>query len=521
MLKFLRRFSSQVIGMLSGLDRIRFRGTKRLLSTVGGMLHYLRQRSVLHKDFKVFALAMTDMLKRGIEEQAQTFGHPVEYLPSSRTRKEDKALELARQRGIKEGLVAVLSCVEPCYSFEMRRNRQQKKLELRYQPMKCLHYYHYYLDRRFGLMHTRTQSWFPFTTHVCLNGREWLARQMDKAGIGYVKKDNCFIDIADLPAAQKLFDQQLQTNWPRVLDGLVRQANPAHDLMFAAAPVPYYWSVDESEWASDVMFRSADDLAALMPRIVRHGLEVWKCVDVLRFLGARRLAERGLIGHFEGEVVTDFKRRPEGVRLLHRVNRNWLKLYDKQGSVLRIETVINDPRDLKVYRTREGDEEGEKDWLRLRKGVADLHRRAEVSQKANERCLDSLAAVAETQPLGELTKRLSEPKQMAGRRVRALNPLGDEDATLLAAVGRGEFLFHGLRNRDVRVLLFPKPTDDPVEKRRQAAAVSRKLRLLRAHGVLQKVAKSTRYLVTEFGRTAIASLAAAQAANVKQLAAAA
>src|SRR5437899_1609467 len=110
MRKFLQRFASQVIGVLSGLDRIRFRGTKRLLSTVGGMLYYLRQRKLLHKDFKPFALAMTETLKRGIEEQVKAWGYPVDYLISSRTRKENKALDLAEKRGIKEGLIAVLSC---------------------------------------------------------------------------------------------------------------------------------------------------------------------------------------------------------------------------------------------------------------------------------------------------------------------------------------------------------------------------------------------------------------------------
>lgn len=516
MLKFLQRFSGEVIGVLNGLDRIRFRGTKRLLASVGGMIHYLRLQKLLHKDFKPFAVAMTEKLKHGIDEQVKAWGHPVDYVYSSQTRKEDKALELAQQRGIKEGLVAVLSCVEPCYSFEMRRNRQEKKLQLRYRPMKCLHYYHYYLDRRFGLIHTRTQSWLPFTVQVCLNGREWLARQLDEADIGYVKKDNCFVNIADLSAAQQLFDHQLRTDWPVLLNGLMRQSNPAHDAMFSCWPVPYYWSVEQSEWASDVMFRSADDLAALMPRLVRHGLEVCKCVDVLRFLGARRLAERGQIGHFQGEVVTDFKRRPEGVRLLHRVNHNALKIYDKQGSVLRIETIINDPRDLKVFRTKEGDDAGLPKWLPMRKGVADLHRRTKISQKSNERCLDSLAAVEETQPLGKLMERLCKPAQLAGRRVRALNPLAVKDAALLQAVGRGEFLLGGFRNRDLRSVLFPAATDE-LGKRRQVAAVTRQLRLLRAHGVIQKVAQSHRYLVTEYGRQAIAALAAAKLANVKRL----
>ena len=516
MLKFLQRFSSQVIGVLNGLDRIRFRGTKRLLANVGGMIHYCRLQKLLNKDFKPFALAMTKQFKEGIQEQAKAWGHPVDYVSNSRISKEDLALQLAQQRGIQEGLVAILRCVEPCYSFKMRGNRQEKKLQLHYGPTRCLHYYHYYLDRRFGLIHTRTQSWLPFTVHVCLNGREWLARQLDEAGIGYVKKDNCFVDIADLPAAQQLFDQQLRTDWPTLLNGLMQQGNPRHETMFGAWPVPYYWSVEQSEWASDVMFRSADDLAALMPRLIRHGLEVCKCVDVLRFLGARRLAERGKIGHFEGEVVSDFKRRPEGVRLLHRVNHNALKMYDKQGSVLRVETTINDPRDLKVFRTKEGDDEGTPKWLPMRKGVADLHRRTQVSQKSNERCLDSLSAVAETQPLGKLVERLSKPAQLAGRRVRALNALAAPDAALLEAVGRGEFLINGFRNRDLRGILFPSATDEAVQKR-QAAAVTRQLRLLRAHGVIQKVAKSQRYLVSEYGRQAIAALAAAKLANVKQL----
>ena len=516
MVNFLQRFSAQVIGVLNGLDRIRFRGTKRLLANVGGMIYYLGLRHLLNKDFKPFALAMTEQLKEGIHEQAKSWGHRVDYVPSSHTRKEDLALQLAEQRGIKEGLIAILSCVEPCYSFQMRPDRETKKLKLTYGWSKCLHYYHYYLDRRFGLIHTRTQSWLPFTVHACMNGREWLARQLDEAGIGYVKKDNCFVDIANLSAAQELFDQQLRTDWPVLLDGLMRQANPRHDAMFGSWPVPYYWSVDQSEWASDVMFRSPDDLAALMPRFVHHSLEVCKCVDVLRFLGARRLAERGKIGHFTGEVVTDFKHRPEGVRVVHRVNHNALKFYDKQGTVLRVETTINDPRDLKVFRTKEGDDQGTPKWLPMRNGVADLHRRTQISQKSNERCLDSLAAVEETQPLGKLVERLSKPAHLAGRRVRAMNPLAALDAALLEAVGRGEFLINGFRNGDLRGLLYAG-TAETAALKRQTAAVTRQLRLLRAHGVIQKVTKTHRYLVTEYGRQAIAALTAAKLANVKQL----
>jgi hypothetical protein len=517
MLKFLQRFKSEVVGILSGLDRIRFRGTKRFVATFRGMREYLWKRQILLKDFSCFAQEVTGKLRSGVQEQAEEWGHPIDYLNSYTISKEDKALELAKQRGISDGLVAILSCVERCQSFTVRRSASSRKLELCCIPMKYLFYYHYFLDPRFGLLHVRTQTWFPFTVHVCLNGREWLARQMDTAGIRYVKRDNCFIDIDDLPGARRLVDAQLQTNWPIRLDDWVRITNPAHDSLLASCPVPYYWSVEESEWASDIMFHSPEALAGLMPRLIRHGVETLTCVDVLRFLGRREPTECGTAGHFKGEVLTDLKRRPEGVRLMRRLNRNWIKMYDKQGSVLRIETVINDPRDMKVFRAKEGEEDGPKKWLPLRKGVADLHRRVEISQKCNERYADSLATLKEVQPLGELTERLSRPQPWQGRRVRALNPLAESDAVLLQAVARGEFLLNGFRNRDLRTLLHPAEPKDEKEARRLSAAVTRKIRLLRAHGVVQKVTKTQRYVITEYGRAAVAALTAARNADVNQL----
>jgi hypothetical protein len=238
--------------------------------------------------------------------------------------------------------------------------------------------------------------------------------------------------------------------------------------------------------------------------------------DVLRFLGRKLPVTGQLPVNFAGEVVSRLKRRPEGVRVGHRLNRNWIKLYAKQGSVLRVETVINDASDFKVYRAKEGDDAGAKAWRQLRKGVADLHRRAEVSQKANARYLDSLATVAEPQPLGALAAQLCQPVSWQGRRVRALNPLAAGDVALFQAVSRGEFLVNGFRNRDLRGLLWGEaPTEK--ERRRQSAAVTRQLRLLRAHGVVQKVAKTHRYLVTEKGRTALTALEAARQADTAKL----
>ena len=161
--------------------------------------------------------------------------------------------------------------------------------------------------------------------------------------------------------------------------------------------------------------------------------------------------------------MSDLKRRPEGVRIKHRVGENSVKMYDKQGSVLRVETTINNVDDFKTFRAPEGRPDAEPSWQRMRKGVADLHRRADVSQAANDRYLQALASVEDTTSLGELATRLCRPVRYHGRPVRAINPHASADSALLEAISRGEFTLNGLRNRDIRALLFPKPARNQAE----------------------------------------------------------
>jgi hypothetical protein len=91
---------------------------------------------------------------------------------------------------------------------------------------KCTHLYHYYQHPEFGLMHVRVQTWFPFTVDICLNGRQWLAHQRDQAGIAYRQCDNCFVWVDDFAETQKLLDNQLQSDWPALLQKLLILAQP-------------------------------------------------------------------------------------------------------------------------------------------------------------------------------------------------------------------------------------------------------------------------------------------------------
>ncbi len=273
--------------------------------------------------------------------------------------------------------------------------------------------------------------------------------------------------------------------------------------MFADGVGNYYRSVESSEWASDVMFASRSKLGVLYPRLIRHGIRNFGSREVMRFLGRRVPREGNVPKRFEGEVVTDLRERPEGIPIKHRLNKNSIKMYDKQGSVLRVETTLNNADDITVYRTKEGNEGGIKSWRSLRRGVADMHRRAQVCQAANDRYLESLAAVEEATSLGDLTEAVCRPVTWKGKRVRAMNPFSNEDAALLVAVNRDEFAILGFRNRDLRAILYPGAPQDSRERRRQSGAVTRRLRLLRAHGLIRKIPKTHRYTLNAKGRTII------------------
>lgn len=510
---FLQRMSSKIKGSLSGLDRVRFRGTIRWLSSLRGMGAYLGTMKILLKDFTDWGKARTAEIDAATKALAKESKRPLIYLPSSSARKETLAMDIASTDKITEGLIAVFKCIEPCWSFKVGPNAEAKWLELRYQPVKCSHLYFYLLDPQLGLTHLRLQMWAPFSVHVCINGREWLSRQLTQAGIGFDQRDNCFVDIDDLPRAQELASGQLRTNWSAMLDNLIARCHPAHQTMFANRPLDYYWSAEETEWATDIMFQSPEALASVYPNLLHHAITTFGSPDTLRFLGQPPIVNRTTTR----EVMSSFKTRPEGTRIKHSINRNSIKMYDKQQTVLRVETTINDPRDLKVFRSKEADPDGKKSWLPLRKGVADLQRRADVSQRSNERYLEALAAVDHDQSLEATVKTICEPTVFKGRRVRALQPLGPDDGLLLAAVIRGEFAINGFRNRDLRPLLFGEVQTPPEEVKRQAAKITRLLRLLRGHGLIQKVPKTHRYTLTAKGHQTIASIQVAKRASTEQL----
>jgi len=510
--RFVARFRPLITSVLCGFDRLVFRGHLLRLIRPGGMFLFLEDAGVRLLDFKDFVLATTERVKNASLAEALALDRPVRFLQSPEESKEDRARQLLTEHYVDEGLICVLTALEPCMTFEYHRSRDTNERGLRLRPGKCLHLYKYFVHPRFGFMNARLQTWFPFDIQICLNGREWLAQQLVQKGSDYKRLDNCFTWLADPELAQRLMQEQLTTDWLQALTEIARWLNPLHDEIFAPSPMDYYWSAYQTEWATDVMFQDPKSLATIYPALVRHAMHHFQSPDVMRFLG------RKAHGNFTGELTTSFKNRAEGVRVKHWLRGNSVKMYDKAANILRVETTIAQTHDFKVLRPSNDDPNGKLTWRPLRKGVADLHRRAQLSQRSNERYLDALAAVDDTSPCSHLFDTVARPVVDAGRRFRAVRIGDPDDLALLKAISRGEFVTAGFRNRDLRHLLYPKSSIAPTtDQRRLSAKVSRKLRLLRAHGLIKKVPHTHRYLLTNRGRLLTAALHATRDASIKQL----
>jgi hypothetical protein len=115
-------------------------------------------------------------------------------------------------------------------------------------------------------------------------------------------------------------------------------------------PMRYYWVTSQSEYSTDVLFRSRADLEELMPWLLQYSTLYFEARDVMTFLG------RKLNGNFQGDLITDqldfsqLPRRLPGRRVKHRMKRNWIKMYNKDGSALRVETVFNQPDEFRIRR---------------------------------------------------------------------------------------------------------------------------------------------------------------------------
>jgi hypothetical protein len=497
---FVRKHQEKINATLGCFDRMIFRGYLPIQSG-WAMAQFLNRNDIRFRKLKDFLTENAYRIKDHAKSMAAKMGRPFQYLTSP-TRKEELARKMVEDEGIEKGLVCVFSVLEPCrsFSFTFRKGRPFVSSARR----KCLFLYFYFMDPHFGLIHIKLQTWFPMQLQVYVNGHEWLARKLVSHQIQFRKHENAFLWIEDCKRAQKFADRFASLNWPRILERYARRVNPLLKDMLSG--YQHYWVTAQSEYSTDILFRSPSDLQELYPKLLSHSTLCFGAKDVMNFLG------RKWHGSFQGEVLSHMNAkvwhpRIPGARIKHRMKENWLKMYDKSSLVLRIETVINNPEEFKVRRKVTRKRKQVMEWVKMRKGVAYLFRYQEVSRLANHRYLDALAVVDDpTRAIQRLDDVTTRKKSPSGRAVRAFNPLSREDALLFRAMMAGEHCIRGLTNADIRSRLQNSPhlrnlANDP---KRQSAKVSRILKRFHLHKLIAKIPHSRKWRVTARGRQVMA-----------------
>lgn len=364
-------------------------------------------------------------------------------------------------------------------------------------------------------MNIRLQTWFPYHIQICLNGREWLRRGLEKEKVEFLAKGNKFLHIADYEEAQRLLNTQLDVRFANLLNEFLPIVFPMmRDVL--GPHLSYYWTMWQSEWATDVIFTSPAGLQPIAESLLRHAHMTGTSTHVLRYLDRPLTLAGKPDSRSKDQVFTRIQDFNDGIRVRHWVDHNSVKVYNEQN-VLRVETTINNPRKFQVHRRKQGQSNEEpKRRLPLRKGVMDTALRAKVSQELNDRFMNDLSLLRDETPARNLIDEVTSHQTQNARRYRALDLTG-KDRELLELIGKPTFMVSGLTNKMLRQSLANTPFGSTRTEKQLSAKISRHLRLLRAHGIIRKLPKQNRYQLTTKGIKLTNLLNAFLAASTEQL----
>jgi len=480
------RYDDRIGGVLSCYDRVVITGTLPGICYAEGMTRYLHFHEIPIFEYPAFAKRLRDGLRERAEVLAAEAGAEIAFVSKSRNRKEDLVAEVLKRRGNRPGLVHVISAMETCDSYRPWHDKQTHRNLVKPSGGKCLHYYFYFMDAELGLVYLRVPTWAPFRLQFYCNGHSWLARQLDAEGISYTMADNAFMRIADWERAQDLADALSPDRLHRILDRYAEQCCPVSDVFGQS----YHWSLMQVEYATDLAFRSQAGLGPLYEQLIRHSVLNVKAEQVAGFLG------RKIAPNLEQEVGSRFSTRIEGTCLKHHFGDCSIKMYDKCGTVLRIETTTNDVAFFKHHRKVEHKKGPPTHQLApMKKTIYSLIDLREVLLGCNRRYLAHLSALDDFSAGVRALERLTRPREVSGKTVKGLNFFEPGEKALLRALLNPRGTIKGIRRGDLL----------PELSMLSPGRLSRQLRRLRELGVIKRVTGTYRYYLTKAGRAAVAA----------------
>jgi hypothetical protein len=480
------RYDERIAGVLSCYDRVVITGTLPGVCYAEGMTRFLHASGVRIFDYPQFAMTLRDRVRERAATLAAEAGVTIEHIGKAHIRKEDVVARVLEQRGDRPGLVHILSAMEACDAYQPWHDKQTHKTFVRPDSGKCLHYYFYFQDARFGLVYLRVPTWAPFRLQFYCNGHGWLARKLTAKGIGYTMADNAFVRIDDWARAQELADSLSPDQLHRALDRYAARCCPVYD----AFGQSYHWSLMQVEYATDLAFRSTTTLSPLYEQLIRETVLSVKAEQITTFLG------RQITPLLAQEIGSQFSTRIEGTCVKHRFGKCSIKMYDKCGIVLRIETTTNDVSFFKHHRKVEHRSRPPTRGIApVKKTIYSLIDLREILLGCNRRYLAHLSALDDVSAGVRALGRLTKPREVDGKTVKGINFFAPGDSALL----------HALQNPRVNIAGIRRAELLPTLEMFSPGRLSRQLRRLLDIGVIKRITGTYRYYLTKAGRAATAA----------------
>lgn len=495
------RYKDQIVDVLSCYDRMVMQGTLTGWCHNDGMTGFLYAHQIKIFDYPHFAQGLRERVRENAEHIADENGIELEFIRKiDDFRKEARIKAIIAKRGNHPGLVHIFSAMETCTSYRPWHDKETHKTFLKYDSGKCLHYYFYFIDKTFGLCYLRVPTWAPFRLQFYMNGHNWLAAKLDKKGIPYTMRENAFLSIGDFAKAQELSDSVKVSDLHRALDGFARKYCP----VFKQYNLSYHWSSMQTEYATDILFKKQTDLRTLYDTLIRTAIHSVKPENIATFLG------RKLHPNYQGEMGNNFNTRIEGTKIKHHMGASSIKMYDKFGIILRIETTSNDVSEFKHYREVQSKAGGSIHKVApMKKSIYSFSALAPILKASNRRYLEFISTFVDQSTGIKNLEKVTRPIDHNDRSHKGFNFYSADDLKLFEVLARGEFNINGLQNKSLRKHLPEKST----------AAITHILKRLHLHGIIRKVGKAYKYHLTKLGKAIItAGLAVRNMFVIPQLA---
>ena len=476
-------YRDQISGEISCYDRIVIKGTLRPFCYAEGMTMFLNVNKTRIFDYPKFVEPLRNELRDNAELIAKENSIEIEFV-TNKVRKENLISKIIDKRGDHPGLVHIISAMETCNSYKPWHDKKTHKTYLKYTQGKCLHYYFYFIDELLGLCYVRVPTWCPFQLQIYFNGHNLLASKLKEHDIDYVLKDNAFLTISDFTTAQNLSDQLN-------IDDILEKLNEFADKycpVIKKFNLNYHFSIMQAEYATDIIFKSQKKLQVLYENLVRTAIHTVKPENIATFLGKK------IHFNYQDEMGNNYNIRINGARIKHAMGPVNIKMYDKFGIILRIETTVNDVSFFKHYRTVEHrDGTKSKKNAPMKKSLFSLASLQELLKASNNRYLQFISTFDDKVDGIEKLNKVSRKVVDNNRPYKGFNFFDDADQSILEAVAAGEFNISGFQNKDMRKKL----------KDKTSGQISRILKRLHTHGLIKKIARTYKYYISKFGRQVI------------------